>query len=219
MADWRESKETNSFSLKQSLQAKAKPLKKPSRQKAEKVPIEPGPPPPPLGWKPAATLEDFLEQQTGPCINALTDLCRRMRKHAVSCVTLTDHPSYGFKHGLSAVIDALGKTRVEKDLFKSLSGDGAVSMVNADFEEWVREVAKVDYRQYDFDGMDEESEVNKMLCPEPPRDTWLWMVKCFQSVPEAERKGLHVVMFNNGIGDELDLATGDEPTDQYRTRR
>eukprot|EP00435_Cladocopium_sp_Y103_P064186 s416_g25.t2 len=162
-----------------------------------------GPLPPPPDWKPAATLEDFLAQQREHCIKVFGDLCTKMHDYAFTSVTLTDHRKYGFRQGLANVLDATGMPLKEKD-------------------EWARTVAKVDLNEYNFDNSEHQVylQVQEVLYPDPVTSgTWLWMLACFQAVPEALRQGLHVVMFNQGHGErggeQLDLATGELPTRQF----
>lgn len=181
--------------------------------------------PPPPDWRPAASLEDFLARQRDHCIKAFGDLCAKMHDYAFTSVTLTDHPEYGFQHGLTNALDATGTPLNEREArqalkFLSTSGkDFELVLVKTDFYEWVRNVAKVDTDKYNF-GRTEEYDVYReamsLLRPEPATSgTWQWMSACFQAVPEALRKGIHVVIFNQRRGDQLDLATGKFPTRQF----
>ncbi|CAL1170696.1 unnamed protein product [Cladocopium goreaui] len=180
--------------------------------------------PAPADWRPAASLEDFLAQQRDHCIKAFGNLCTKMHDYAFTSVTLTDHPEYGFQHGLTNALDATGTPLKEKDAqealkFLSTSGkDFELVLVETDFYEWVRNVAKVDTDKYNFGRTEYDvyTEAMSLLRPEPATSgTWEWMSACFQAVPEALRKGIHVVMLNQHRGHQLDLATGKFPTRQF----
>lgn len=179
--------------------------------------------PPPPDWRPAASLEDFLAQQRDHCIKVFGDLCAKMHDHAFTSVILTDHPEYGFRQGLAHALDATGTPLKQEDAqqaLKSLSTSGTnfeLVLVDTDFYEWVRNVAKVDVDQYDYDLAEADGyrEVLNLLRDSQTFGSWPWMCACFQAVPEALRKGIHVVLFEQGRGDQLDLATGKFPTRQF----
>eukprot|EP00435_Cladocopium_sp_Y103_P020665 s2065_g5.t1 len=171
------------------------------------------------------TVKDFLAQQRDHCINIFGDLCAKMHDYAFTSVTLTDHLHYGFRQGLANPLDATGKpieAKHAQHALKSLSTSGKdfeLVLVKTDFHEWVRNVAKVGGNLYNFGRMkdrDVVKEVSRLLAPDPATSgAWPWMAACFQAVPEALRKGIHVVMFSQGRVDQLDLATGKSPTRQF----
>ena len=84
-------------------------------------------------------LEDFLARQRDHCIKAFGDLCAKMHDYAFTSVTLTDHPEYGFQHGLTNALDATGTPLNEKEArqalkFLSTSGkDFELVLVKTDF--------------------------------------------------------------------------------------
>ena len=80
-----------------------------------------------------------MAQQRDHCIKAFGDLCAKMHDYAFTSVTLTDHPEYGFQHGLTNALDATGTPLKEKDAqealkFLSTSGkDFELVLVETDF--------------------------------------------------------------------------------------
>lgn len=126
----------------------------------------------------------FLQSHLPQATDRFRALIDEMREKDVTKVLLTLHPGYGMHLGIAGTDRGFDILETEMDL---------VQDYNKACEQFERE----------HGCGDDEEWFDYCFAFDWVRDAWL--------AAEGASSGLHVVLLDNGMGDEVDLTTGEEP--------
>lgn len=131
----------------------------------------------------SATSTEFLEECRHEGVVAFQKLIHRMEQAGLTKLVLTDHPDYEFTLGIAKTNGTAGAIGFTFELITN-------------FRERCSAFLQVD--------------AGDQACFVDTMTRWTWIRDCWLAAGGRD-SGRTVVLFANGIGDAMDLNTGEEP--------